>query len=135
MAKNRIFATLDGNDNRVIYDNLNDAVDKFNADNVNPIKKKIKTKSNTNIVAVIELDEHNNIIRYILTDYEFGYEMCPYCECESIMKTEFRVQHCTECGKILKPCHLCDCDYCNCEECPLTKGNWHYLGGVKPKKK
>ena len=122
--RKRFFATLHSDGTMQTAPNIQFAINKFQV-----FKDKA---SKYRVDAVVELDEKNNIMRWILSNIEYGFEMCPHCEGESIMKAEFRSQHCTECGKLILPCHLCDCDYCNCGECPL-KGKYHkYIGGVKP---
>ena len=45
-------------------------------------------------------------------------ELCPHCECEVVLKTEFRVQTCPVCGKKIAPCNLCNG---NCvSNCPIN---------------
>ena len=85
---------------------------------------------NQRIDAVVELDERDNVVRYIISNIEHGIEVCPHCGGESSMHSEFRAQHCTECGEIILPCHLCEC--ANCKECPLKGENRKYIGGIKP---
>lgn len=47
-------------------------------------------------------------------------EMCPYCEEEVELVTEFKVQVCPSCGKLIAPCALCEMDLVKCYECPLN---------------
>lgn len=122
--KNRIFATLHADGTMQSAPNIHYAINKFQV---------FKDKSDKHRVdAVVELDEKNNIVRWIISNIEHGFEMCPHCGGESIMHAEFRAQHCTECGRIILPCHLCERDYANCEECPLKGKNRRYIGGIKP---
>ena len=44
-------------------------------------------------------------------------EMCPHCECEVVLKTEFVIQKCPICEKPITPCNLCNG---NCQnKCPI----------------
>lgn len=44
-------------------------------------------------------------------------EMCPYCDREVVLKTDFKMQVCPICGKPIAPCNLCGG---NCQnKCPL----------------
>lgn len=122
--KNRIFATLHADGTMQSAPNIHYAIKKFQVFKDKSVEHRVD--------AVVELDEKNNIVRWIISNIEHGFEMCPHCGGESIMHAEFRVQHCTECGRIILPCHLCDCDYANCKECPLKGNNRKYIGGIKP---
>ena len=46
-------------------------------------------------------------------------ELCPYCEYEVKLKNKFEVQTCTNCGKSILPCSLCNMDKVDCSKCPL----------------
>jgi predicted RNA-binding Zn-ribbon protein involved in translation (DUF1610 family) len=49
--------------------------------------------------------------------YDTCWEMCAECEEEVMLKTEFRMQVCPNCGKPIAPCNLCGG---NCvTPCPL----------------
>jgi predicted RNA-binding Zn-ribbon protein involved in translation (DUF1610 family) len=39
--------------------------------------------------------------------YDTCWEMCAECEEEVMLKTEFRMQVCPNCGKPIAPCNLC----------------------------
>lgn len=126
MKKERIFAILGSNGMQSAPD-IHFAINKFN---------KFKNALGINrMSAVVELDEKNNIMRYITSNIEYGFEVCPHCGGTSIMHSEFRAQHCTECGKVILPCNLCDDDFCKCSKCPLKSlKNRKYIGGIKPSK-
>ena len=122
--KDRIFATLHADGTIQSAPNIRFAINKFNVFKNSSVQYRVD--------AVVELDDKHNIMRYIISNIEHGFEMCPHCGGESIMHAEFRAQHCTECGRVILPCHLCDCDYAKCSECPLKGNNRKYIGGIKP---
>ena len=125
MKKERIFATLHADDSMQYAPSIHVAIDKF--------RKHKNTSVQNRVDAVVELDEKNNIMRYIISNIEYGAELCPHCGEESAIHTEFRAQHCTECGRVILPCYLCDSDYVKCSECPLNSiRNRKYIGGIKP---
>lgn len=49
------------------------------------------------------------------------FEVCPHCENEVELLTEFRVQFCPACGHAIVPCNLCFPDHTNCKDCNLCK--------------
>ena len=120
--KNRIFATVNADGVMETAPSIDYAIKKFHTFKDKPINQRID--------AVVELDERDNVVRYIISNIEHGIEVCPHCGGESSMHSEFRAQHCTECGEIILPCHLCEC--ANCKECPLKGENRKYIGGIKP---
>ena len=120
--KDRIFATLHADGTMQSAPNIRFAINKFNVFKNSSVQYRVD--------AVVELDDKHNIMRYIISNIEHGIEVCPHCGGESSMHSEFRAQHCTECGEIILPCHLCEC--ANCKECPLKGENRKYIGGIKP---
>lgn len=122
--KNRIFATLHADGTMQSAPSIHFAINKFRAFKNASVKNRVD--------AVVELDANDNIMRYIISNIEYGSEMCPHCDGESAMHAEFRAQHCTECGRVILPCHLCVYDYVRCTECPLKGNNRKYIGGIKP---
>ena len=120
--KNRKFATLHSDGTIESSPSIESSLEKFYTFKDKPIKERID--------AVVELDDKNNIIRYIISNIGHGIEVCPHCGKESSMHAEFRAQHCTECGELILPCHLCVSF--DCKECPLKGENGCYIGGIKP---
>lgn len=49
------------------------------------------------------------------------YEWCPHCEIEVKLDAILKKQICPNCGEIILPCALCDCDVVKCAECPIEK--------------
>lgn len=119
--KDRKFALL--NKSGKITDNgtFKEVVDAFN-----------ELKHNEDI-SLIEVNDNNELIRYIITDNDYCYEGCSHCGKDAIIKCEFRVQYCNECGKKIMPCNMCFSDKVNCNECPLNGRYEMYLGGIKLK--
>ena len=52
-------------------------------------------------------EQFNKCEMRVVDLYETCWEMCPECECEVELKTEFKVQVCPSCGKPIVPCNLC----------------------------
>ncbi len=52
-------------------------------------------------------------------DNRHVYEWCPYCEQEVKLDAVLKKQICPDCGKIIYPCALCDCDVVDCNKCPI----------------
>lgn len=46
------------------------------------------------------------------------YEWCPHCETEVKLDAILKKQVCPNCGEIILPCALCNCDVVKCTECP-----------------
>ena len=69
--KNRKFATLHSDGTIESSPNIESSLEKFYTFKDKPIKERID--------AVVELDEKNNIIRYIISNIEHGIEVCPHC--------------------------------------------------------
>jgi hypothetical protein len=46
-------------------------------------------------------------------------EMCPHCDNETVLKNKKEKQPCKYCGKMIKPCCICDMDKVKCSECYL----------------
>lgn len=53
--------------------------------------------------------------------YETCWEMCPHCEYEVELLTEWRMQYCPVCGRAIAPCNLCYPYTNDCSNCPLDK--------------
>ena len=49
------------------------------------------------------------------------FEVCPHCENEVELLTEWRVQFCPACGHAIVPCNLCFPDHTNCKDCTLCQ--------------
>ena len=84
---------------------------------------------NKNANSVLEVDNTGEIIRTLIFKGSSSVELCPHCEQESLIKNEFRLSHCTECGKVVKPCSMCNKDKVKCSECPLVGKFGHRIGG------
>lgn len=50
-------------------------------------------------------------------EFEFITELCPYCNNEVSLCHSFELQKCPTCGKVIKPCSLCNKS--DCKKCPL----------------
>ena len=48
-------------------------------------------------------------------------EQCPYCEEEVVIPSTFSLHKCPNCGKLIKPCSMCDNSKNQCRNCPLDK--------------
>jgi len=67
-------------------------------------------------------DEHQELdYDQTPTPEDFVYECCQHCEHENEFIMEMRYQRCKKCGRLIKPCAVCDHDKVNCENCPLGK--------------
>lgn len=53
--------------------------------------------------------------------YTHVYEWCPHCEIEVKLDAILKKQICPNCGEMILPCALCDCDVVKCTECTMGK--------------
>lgn len=57
----------------------------------------------------------------VLEVYKTTWELCPHCENEVELKSEWGIQKCPVCGELITPCSLCF-PYCDdCSNCELEK--------------
>lgn len=59
------------------------------------------------------------------------YELCPHCETEVKISTQFIVQDCPNCKAPIMPCSICDATNdnipqpkCSCDKCPLETNEY-----------
>ncbi len=46
------------------------------------------------------------------------WELCPHCEEEvELDAVKCKLQRCPNCGRMIKPCSMCDMDKCDCSRC------------------
>lgn len=82
-----------------------------------------------------EVNENGEFLRTIIAEgknHTTAYcdEGCPHCGKDVPFHAEFKAFHCTNCGKSILPCSLCDHDKVDCNECPLKGKNRTKLGGI-----
>lgn len=125
--KKRIFRmTLDGSPIPTVTTNLVGLYELFN---------NYVNNETSYTYTIEEVNENGEFLRTIVAigkNHAKGYcdEGCPHCGNDTPFYAEFKSFHCTNCGKSILPCSLCDHDKVNCNECPLKGKNRNKLGGI-----
>lgn len=59
------------------------------------------------------------------------FELCPYCNNETELLNDMKLQPCKHCGKPIAPCSICNNDEIDCSKCILERNDIHKLHSIK----
>ena len=108
-----------------MFDTDDDGADKHNALNMVEAMNDVLRANFPNATPIIaqsseydcteEIRDEN--IEIITPEDELTHEMCPHCENEVEIPSDFAIQECPNCKCPILPCSMCDEK--NCKKCPL----------------